>query len=122
MSPATPAQLELLFQHVLDNAVKFTESPPPDVKLTAERTETGWCICCRDRGIGIEAELVDDAFGLFAQLNPRDKYPGIGMGLTLSKRVVERHGGRIWLESSAREGTRVYFTLLDVPTGSPDRT
>jgi PAS domain S-box-containing protein len=100
-----------LFQNLVGNAVKFRSERPPHVRLAAERQGEFWTISCADNGIGIAAEDVERVFGLFERLHSRAAYPGTGVGLAICKRIVERHGGRIWVESTPGEGSTFRFTL-----------
>ena len=108
---ATPAQLQLVFQHLLDNALKFRNSAPPHIHVWAEREDQAWKFAVRDNGIGIDPACTDQIFELFKRLHPRDKYPGTGLGLAICKKIVERHGGRIWTESQPGAGSTFFFTI-----------
>ena len=109
--PATTAQLQLVFQHLLDNALKFRSTAPPLIHVWAEREEQAWKFAVRDNGIGIDPSFTDQIFELFKRLHPRDKYPGTGLGLAICKKIVERHGGRIWTESRLGAGATFFFTI-----------
>jgi PAS domain S-box-containing protein len=106
-------QLRQLFQNLVGNALKFRGPTPPRVRIEASRTGAEWTITVGDNGIGIPPEFQDKVFGMFQRLHGRGEYPGTGIGLAICKRVVERHGGRIWVESTgvAGEGARFRFTL-----------
>lgn len=106
-------QLVSVFQNLVHNALKFRGDDPPRVFVTAAREPEGdlWRFEVRDNGIGIEAEHLERVFVIFQRLHPRHQYPGTGMGLSLAKRIVERHGGRMWLESTPGEGSCFHFTL-----------
>lgn len=107
-----PAQLMQLFQNLLGNALKFTyPAVPPLVQMSAEPLDDRWLFQIRDNGIGIESQNYDRLFQLFVRLNPHDRYPGTGIGLATCKKIVESHGGRIWLESQPGNGTTFFFTL-----------
>jgi PAS domain S-box-containing protein len=110
-------QLEHLFQNLLCNALKFTDSPPLDVHVGAKRERDAWRFWVRDNGIGIEPRHAERVFEMFRRLHPQDAYPGTGMGLSICKRIVERHGGRIWLEPGSGGGSVFYFTIADEPPG-----
>jgi signal transduction histidine kinase len=104
--------LSNLFVNLIGNSLKFRR---PDVKaeirISAERQEEEWLINVRDNGIGIEAEFADKVFVIFQRLHARDAYEGTGIGLSIVKKIVEYHGGRIWLDLEVAEGTSIYFTL-----------
>jgi PAS domain S-box-containing protein len=108
---ANPAQLQLVLQELLDNALKFRDSTPLHVHVWAEREESGWRFAVRDNGIGIEPQSADQLFRFFRKLQRRTDYPGTGMGLAICKKIVERHGGRIWIDSQPGKETTVYFTI-----------
>jgi len=100
-----------LFQHLIDNAIKFAGDQPPQVQISAEETTEGWIIGVRDNGIGLEERFADRIFKPFQRLHARDQYDGTGIGLAICKRTVQRHGGRIWVESSLGQGAHFQFTL-----------
>lgn len=105
-----PAQLRQLFQNLLENALKFSGGSPPVVHVSGRR-EGDWVqISVRDEGIGIDPEYFDRVFVIFQRLHARDS-GGTGIGLALCKRIVERHGGRLWVESKPDQGSTFHFTL-----------
>ncbi len=106
-----PAELQLVFAHLLENALKFRSDEPPRVRVTAEREDGWWRFAVADNGIGIEPEYFDRIFVLFQRLHTRDRYEGTGVGLPVVKKVVERHGGRCWVASTLGAGTTFFFTL-----------
>jgi two-component system, sensor histidine kinase and response regulator len=110
-------QLLQLFQNLVANAIKFRGEPAPQVHVSAQATEEGWCFSVRDNGIGIAPEYFDRIFLLFQRLHGRNEYPGTGIGLALCKRIVERHGGRIWVESAEGAGSTFRFTLARSESG-----
>jgi len=110
---AHPAHLQLVFQELLDNAVKFRTTAPPQIHVWAEHEERGWRFAVRDHGISIDPQYYGRLFGLFKRVE-RDRYPGTGMGLAICRKIVERHGGGIWLEPTPGGGVTVTFTISDV--------
>lgn len=109
-----PMQLTQLFQNLLANSLKFRSEQAPRVHVTAEREEDGeWRFCVQDNGIGIDAQFHERVFGMFQRLNGPARYAGSGIGLALCQRIVERHGGRIWVESKPEQGAAFCFTLPD---------
>jgi signal transduction histidine kinase len=104
-------QLVQVFQNLIDNAIKFHGDKLPEVHISA-KYETNYCICSvQDNGIGIAPEYLNKLFLLFQRLHTRKEYPGTGLGLAICKRIVERHGGRIWVESKPGEGSTFYFSI-----------
>ena len=108
---ADRTQLRQVFQNLVANAIKFRGAQPPRVELRAERVSEGWEISVTDNGIGIAPEDHDRIFGIFERLHTRTEYPGSGIGLSLVKKIVERHGGRIRLDSTPGESSTFRFTL-----------
>jgi light-regulated signal transduction histidine kinase (bacteriophytochrome) len=111
-----PTQLVQLLQNLISNALKFRRPDVrPEVRVAARRGNDGdgdpWVFSVEDNGIGIPADQTDRVFLIFQRLHTREEYPGTGMGLAIAKRSVERHGGRIWIESRDEGGTRFMFTL-----------
>lgn len=104
-------QLTQVFQNLIDNAIKFRRDKPPRVHISA-RLEGKECVCMvQDNGIGIAPEFSNKLFLLFQRLHTRKEYPGTGLGLAICKRIVERHGGRIWVESRPGEGSTFHFRI-----------
>jgi light-regulated signal transduction histidine kinase (bacteriophytochrome) len=106
-----PLQLDQLLQNLVANAIKFRGEEPPHVHLSARDAGDAWEFSVRDNGIGIAPEFADRIFVIFQRLHGRNEYPGTGIGLSICKKIVERHGGRIWLHSTLGHGTTFYFTL-----------
>jgi light-regulated signal transduction histidine kinase (bacteriophytochrome) len=104
-------QLGQLFQNLIGNAIKFRGQDPPEIRVGAERRGREWVFEVRDNGIGIEPEYRDRIFEIFQRLHPSSEYQGTGIGLAVSKRIVERHEGRIWVESAPGKGSTFFFTL-----------
>lgn len=104
-------QLGLLFRNLIENGIKFRSAQPPRVHLSAVRHENEWVFAVRDNGIGIKPEYTEYIFEIFKRLHTREEYPGTGIGLAICKRIVERHGGRIWVESEFGKGSTFSFTI-----------
>jgi PAS domain S-box-containing protein len=109
-----PVQLSQLFQNLISNAIKFRSKAPPEIHVSAERLDKAWQFVIRDNGIGIEAQYAERIFMIFQRLHTRKKYPGTGIGLSLCKKIIERHGGKIWVESKQGRGSTFYFTVPDI--------
>lgn len=110
-----PTQMLQLFQNLIANAIKFHGEEAPHVRVSATREDHGWVISFADRGIGIEPEYLDRIFVIFQRLHGRGEYPGTGIGLAICKKIVERHGGRIWVESEVGKGSTFCFSIPDSP-------
>ena len=109
---AIPTHLTLLFQNLIGNAVKFRDkSRPVRIDVGAKRQGEGWLFWVKDNGIGIDPQYFERIFLVFQRLHTRAEYPGTGIGLALCKRIVEQHGGQIWVESAQEEGATFFFTL-----------
>lgn len=104
-------QVSRLFQNLISNALKFRADRPPLIEIAANRVADEWVFSVADNGIGIDAKLTGEIFKMFRRLHPASAYPGTGIGLAIARKIVERHGGRIWVESQAGKGSTFYFTL-----------
>lgn len=109
------AQLAQLLQNLLGNAIKFRGIAAPIIIITAHRQEHQWCFRIRDNGIGIDPQYADRIFHIFQRLHNREEYEGTGIGLAICRKIVERHGGAIGVESQPGEGATFWFTLPDPP-------
>lgn len=140
---ADVTQLTQVFQNLIGNAIKFRHEEPPKIWISAKKQESKeeppeplnhshssvplfhspaaskWLFSVRDNGIGIESQYCDRIFIIFQRLHSRTQYPGTGIGLAICKKIVERHGGQIWVESKKGQGSTFYFTLLDREGRSP---
>lgn len=109
---ADASQLTQLFQNLISNGIKFRKpSTPPHIHISAERVKDRWRFAVQDNGIGIDSKYKERVFVIFQRLHTRREYPGTGIGLAMCKRIVHRHGGRIWFESSPGKGATFYFSL-----------
>jgi light-regulated signal transduction histidine kinase (bacteriophytochrome) len=112
--PVVRAEASLLttvFQNLLGNALKFRGEDPPRISVNAEQDEEFWRFSVTDNGIGIEPEYAERIFVIFQRLHDRQTYSGTGIGLALCRKIVEYHGGRMWLDTEYSPGTRFCFTL-----------
>ncbi len=113
---ADASQLAQLLQNLLGNALKFRGEAPPKIHVDARREEDCWRFSVSDNGIGIDAQFQDAIFEIFRRLHTRKQYTGTGIGLAICKKIVDRHGGRVWVESQPGEGSTFFFTLPPAPT------
>jgi light-regulated signal transduction histidine kinase (bacteriophytochrome) len=109
------AQLGQLLQNLIGNSIKFHGEAAPRIRVSAHRQENQWQFGVKDNGIGIDPQYADRIFEIFQRLHTREDYPGTGIGLAVCRRIVERHGGKIWVESSQGEGATFNFTIPDQP-------
>lgn len=117
--PGAPHQLGQLFQNLIGNAVKFVPADRrPELTVSAERQGTAWRFTVADNGVGLEPAHAERIFRMFQRLHTRDEYPGTGIGLAIAKKVVERHGGRIWAQAAPGRGSCFHFTLPGLEEGA----
>jgi PAS domain S-box-containing protein len=117
---ADGTQMIQLFQNLISNALKFSPENPR-ITISSKFDKDEYCFSVKDNGLGIESQYFDKIFKIFQRLQPREKYEGTGIGLAICKRIVERHGGRIWLESEPEKGSTFYFTI-PINLNSPAET
>jgi signal transduction histidine kinase len=120
MVNADNSQLGQVLQNLIGNAIKFHGQTPPQVDVSAEFVDEMWKFAVADNGIGIAQEAGDRIFQMFQRLHTREQYEGSGIGLAIAKRIVERHGGRIWFDSRPGEGTTFRFTLPKATAGETE--
>jgi len=104
-------QMEQIFQNLVGNAIRYRSKAPPHIHVAAQRGDREWIFSVQDNGIGIDSQYKEQIFELFKRLHSVAAYPGTGMGLSICKRIVERAGGRIWVESEPGRGSTFFFTL-----------
>jgi light-regulated signal transduction histidine kinase (bacteriophytochrome) len=115
---ADPSQLTQVFQNLIANAIKFHGAEKPVIQIDAEKKDHEWVFAVSDNGIGIPVESWQDIFVIFRRLHTRTEYAGNGIGLAICKKIIERHGGKIWIEAQTKPGCRFRFTL---PTEPPSK-
>jgi light-regulated signal transduction histidine kinase (bacteriophytochrome) len=108
---ADEVQLAQVFQNLIGNALKFSGERPPRIRISAQKGDGKYVFGIKDNGIGIDKQYADLVFQMFQRLHARGTYSGSGIGLAIAKKIVERHGGRIWFDSALGKGTTFYFTL-----------
>jgi light-regulated signal transduction histidine kinase (bacteriophytochrome) len=110
-----PNQMIYAFTSLLENSIKFRGQSRPEVRISATPNRDGWLFSVRDNGIGIDPRHSESVFHMFKRING-DRYAGAGAGLAITRRIIERHGGRIWLESELGSGATFFFTLPGTPS------
>jgi light-regulated signal transduction histidine kinase (bacteriophytochrome) len=108
---ADGSQMQQVIQNLISNAVKFHGHERPMVHISAKEGKKEWTFCVKDNGIGLNEEYAERIFQMFQRLHNQDQYPGTGVGLAIVKKIVERHGGRIWVESEEGTGAAFFFTI-----------
>jgi light-regulated signal transduction histidine kinase (bacteriophytochrome) len=108
---ADGTQIYQLFQNLIMNGLKYRKEEPPVINISAKKEDSGWFFTVSDNGIGIDKKFFDRIFVIFQRLHSREKHEGTGIGLAVCKRIVERTGGRIWVESELNKGSVFYFTI-----------
>jgi chemotaxis family two-component system sensor kinase Cph1 len=106
------AQLVQLFQNIVGNALKYRSAEPPRVHVSAKKNRNDeWIFSMQDNGLGIEPQYFEKIFVMFQRLHGREEFSGTGIGLTLCKKIAERHGGRMWVDSNPGKGSTFYLAL-----------
>ncbi len=104
-------QIFQVFENLITNAIKFRRKKSPKIDISAQKGEKEWTFAVKDNGIGIKLKHREQIFEVFKRLHTREEYPGTGIGLSIVQKIIERHGGRIWVESEPGNGSTFYFTL-----------
>jgi len=100
-----------LFQNFISNAIKFRREVTPKIHIGVKKIEIGWLFSIKDNGIGIESQYFDRIYNIFYRLHTKEEYPGTGIGLPICKKIVQRYGGQIWIESEIGKGSTFFFTI-----------
>ena len=117
---ADPSQMLQVMRNLISNAIKFHGSERPTVLVSATRGINEWIFAVKDNGIGLKMDYAERIFQMFQRLNPRDEYVGTGVGLAIVKKIVERHGGRVWVESVECHGATFYFSMPETSENGKD--
>ena len=108
------SQMVQVFQNLISNAIKYRSQETPQIHVSSQKQDYHWQFSVKDNGIGINPDYYEQVFQIFRRLHTRDEYEGTGIGLAITKRIIERHDGNIWLESKPGEGSIFYFTIPDL--------
>jgi light-regulated signal transduction histidine kinase (bacteriophytochrome) len=100
-----------LYQNLIGNAIKYRSSEPPQIHISATKEDNNWLFSIKDNGLGIDPKYAGNIFKIFRRLHSNSEYEGTGVGLAITKRIIERHNGQIWVESEPGNGSTFYFTL-----------
>jgi signal transduction histidine kinase len=112
------ASLQQIFQNLIGNALKYRQTDVPRIEIRAQRSGSSWVFSVSDNGIGIDKQYAEYVFGLFKRLHAGPEYAGTGIGLAICKKIVDRYGGRIWVESELGKGSTFLFSIPDRPAGT----
>jgi signal transduction histidine kinase len=112
---ADPSQMSQIFQNLISNGIRFKKDENPVISISSDENEEEWIFTVEDNGIGIDPEYSEKIFEVFKRLHGKDQYPGTGIGLAISKKIAERHGGHIWVESELDKGSKFIFTISKNP-------
>ncbi|MFA5312291.1 MAG: ATP-binding protein, partial [Methanomassiliicoccales archaeon] len=117
---ADRSNMAQIMQNVISNAIKFHGEHRPKVEVSSSETAMEYVFSIKDNGIGIDPKYYNKLFQMFQRLHTRDEYEGTGIGLAISKKIIDRHGGRIWFESDGHNGSTLFFTIPKIPRGVTD--
>ncbi len=105
------SQMIQLLQNLIGNSIKYRSDKIPEIHISAQEKDNDWIFSVEDNGIGIDPQYSDQVFQIFKRLHTNEEYKGTGIGLAITKRIIERHSGRIWVESELGKGSKFYFTI-----------
>jgi len=108
-----PSQMVHIFQNLITNGIKFNDKKTPEIHISSQINRNEWLFKVSDNGIGIATEYQEKIFEIFKRLHDRQEYPGTGIGLAICQKIIERHGGKIWVESEMGKGSTFYFNISD---------